>query len=449
MYRSVTATYEFAGGELVPFEVLPEYHRAYAYALVNFSHLGVGEGYRTSPDHYYILLGESQAGPLTAGIWPLRVWKTMRGFAVYRVYVGGWSKERVKDYIRARFNEAHGGACEVYFLLVGDQAMIPVPAGWTHPQGGYTQSDHWYADVRGDDGIADVPLGRVPATTTQDVEITAAKLIRYERDQSPDWQARKVLIVNDRVHPAHGNWLEEILGSLGVPYDRQNGALDGVTNQTLKAHIQGSGGYGVLTYFGHGDANPYRWDHWNYLLEHFTTGDVSSLTTANWLPLVYNVACYSAEWAGGHCEAWRGNPGGGGIAGWGFSRRGYTDAAAVMSASLRELPYTLPETRTWLATNLAKLEMLREYPDQFGRANNHTFHLVVTPRSTSGPLTAASSPSMQSRGPCTPTLGPMFGAGSSAQMARPWRMLGSAYTRPARPDYRRCSARKKQIVQDR
>jgi len=260
---------------------------------------------------------------------------------------------------------------ELYFLLVGDHTRVALP------QSG---SDHWYACVAGGDEIADVPVGRISVTSGPSAAIAAEKILRYERDQHPNWQVGRTLLVNHWEHSELADAFETILDSLGLPYDRQNGRLASVTNQTVKNLIQGSDGYGLLNYFGHGGIDPDRWSDWNWdLREDFTSADVGSLSNPDWLPLLYNVACSSAQRGAGHSGAWTLHSLGGGVAAWGFSHIGYTDAAAAMNEYLHRFPYRLPETRTWLVTNRAKLRMLELHPNAEGYANNHRFHLVGDP----------------------------------------------------------------------
>ena len=389
IYRSLTVTVSFEGGEPLPLAVLAEYWRMYDDALANFGCLGVEELEGNLQSKYFFLIGESGPGPITAGIWPLRVWKAMRGCGVVREHVGSWSADDIKDYIRDRFVESEG-AYELYFLLVGDHSHAALP---------HSGSDHWYACVVGDDNIADVPVGRIPVSTRAGAASAAEKVTKYERNQSPDWEVENVLLVNHWFFQSTMDDIQAVLDGQGVPYDRQDGRSPGVTNQSVKDRIHAGGGYGILNYFGHGSIVPDRWFQWTNQTpsDDFTSADVYSLENAECLPLVYNIACSSAHHGAGHCGAWTRNASGGGIAAWGFSAVAYAEPSKTLNEWLQFLPYELPESRTWLVTNTAKMRMLEAHPDGYGAATNTRFHLVGDPSlniwtTDNGPLVVQSSP---------------------------------------------------------
>lgn len=343
----------------------------------------------TPQDKYFLLIGETGPGPITTGIWPLRMWKALRGYGVVRQHVGSWSADAIKDFIRDRFLES-GGAYEVHFLLVGDHNHVALP------QNG---SDHWYACVAGHDEIADVPVGRIPVGTLSGAASAAEKVIRYERDQSPHWEVENVLLVNHWEFRSAMDDIEAVLVGQSVPHDRQDGRSPGVTNQTVKDYIHAGGGYGILNYFGHGSTDPDRWLQWTNTTpsQDFISADVYSLGNTMCLPLVYNVACSSAHHGAGHSGAWTLNASGGGVAAWGFSAVAYTTPSKTLNEWLHFLPYVLPESRTWLATNTAKLRMLEVHPDGYGAATNARFHLVGDPSlniwiADEGPLVVQACP---------------------------------------------------------
>ncbi|MEO0086279.1 MAG: C25 family cysteine peptidase [candidate division WOR-3 bacterium] len=275
---------------------------------------------------------------------------------------------------------------------------MSVPACGMHYNGGPLYSDHWYACVAGTDTVADVPLGRFPLDTEAAVKQAANKVVKYERDPPADWQLRRVLLVNHWQFSGAGQNFADLLDRLGVPYHRQAGEDSSVTNQTLKGHIEGSGGYGILSYYGHGEI-PGKWWQWNRWTQDFTMSDVAGLANTEWLPLVYNIACHCAQFdpPSNQCAVWLGGSTGG-VAAWGFAREASALEAGQLDRRLIETPYRMRVPETGVVSMAARLMMLNQYPgSDRASTNNRLFHLMGDPTLNvwardSGQLTVQVSP---------------------------------------------------------
>lgn len=269
-------------------------------------------------------------------------------------------------------------------LFVGDQSLIPSPEDWDHPDGGFMFCDHWYACVAGPagDDIADVFLGRISSCDPAVDSGVVQKVMRYERDANAEWQNQRAILVN-HWNPYCRDFTAELaskLGARGVPYDRQNGFDPSVTNQTLKAHIESDGGYGILNYFGIGHAPAGDlWPGWNLHTENFRNEDIGLLTNSSRLSLVYEISC-NCRMLTGHVRAWVENASGGGVSAWGATRPCFTNPAKVLDQYLLTIPYDQQMTYACAVMMAAKLRMLEVYPgEEDAIANNRMFHLIGDP----------------------------------------------------------------------
>lgn len=71
-----------------------------------------------------------------------------------------------------------------------------VPTWFAKTRYGVTPDDNWFVSVDGDDELADMAIGRLPAKTVADVNNTIEKLLFYENDSNTP--SRRVLFVADR-----------------------------------------------------------------------------------------------------------------------------------------------------------------------------------------------------------------------------------------------------------
>jgi hypothetical protein len=386
VYRTLTVTYTFEGGSALPAAVALPCYQAYAGSLLNFSYLGISPG-GEPPLRFMIVLGEDTPA-LRQAVEPLRVWKCMQGYEAQVHCVGSEiprDANAIKAWIASRYNP---GSYQLFILFVGDHDLIPSPGGWLipPPRTDSIYSDHWYACVAGDDDIADVDLGRISSSDPEVVSVVIQKEMRYERSTGPNWKNTRVLVVSNYLNSEYEACKERIavrLEDMGISCHRQHGSDPGVTNATLMDKINSGGCYGTLNYRGHGLQQ--SWELWNTYNEYFQNGDILQLTNSDWLPLVYEICCccgniHPAQGGDeGHSETWVEHAGGGGVAAWGATRPSATSPNHVLDESLCTIPFTRQTTYTNVVMNAAKLEMLREFPNAWGHANNQMYHLNGDP----------------------------------------------------------------------
>ncbi|MCV6636932.1 C25 family cysteine peptidase [Candidatus Albibeggiatoa sp. nov. NOAA] len=140
------------------------------------------QGYRTSivtVDEIYREFGEGLANP-----------QAIKDFLVYAY--NHWAKPT------PRYIVLLGTATFLYkdeYEEDGNKHTL-VPTHFTDTRYGVTPDDNWFVSVDGDDELADMAIGRLPAKTVAEVNTVVEKLITYENDTSD--APRRVLFVADR-----------------------------------------------------------------------------------------------------------------------------------------------------------------------------------------------------------------------------------------------------------
>jgi hypothetical protein len=151
------------------------------------------------------------------------------------------------------------------FLLLGDASLDPrnflgkgapdlVPTRLVDTAYLETASDDWLTDLDGD-GIADVPVGRLPARTPAELEVMIAKLLAAPRYQSPEAAAGAPPLLFVSGADDDSASFSEISARLraAVPAPVRTAAVDS-TGGDPAARLRGLLGQEppLLTYVGHG-----------------------------------------------------------------------------------------------------------------------------------------------------------------------------------------------------
>ncbi len=100
----------------------------------------------------------------------------------------------------------------------GFSDFVPAHLSYT----GYTgevPDDHWYGCISGEDLIADLHVGRLPARTPQDVRAMVEKIVAYETSPMSEegWEKRVILVADDD-EPGFKGMNEAVSGSLSPAY---------------------------------------------------------------------------------------------------------------------------------------------------------------------------------------------------------------------------------------
>ncbi len=248
-----------------------------------------------APGNYLIICADEYEAAMADFI----TWKHEKGIQTELVLMStvGSTSANVESYIQ-NYYDTEG---MTFVLLVGDSDDVP-----TNNEGG-NDSDNAYAYLVGDDGYADVLIGRFSANSVADVETQVERMITYERD----------LTTAD-------SWLENGFGSAssqGEGQGHDGGESDVTHMNNIKtdlenwgytvSHVNESGGtnaqistifnngIGIANYIGHGDVT--LWSNTSY-----SNTQVNALTNVNKLPFIWSVACLNGNFNGNTCfaETW-------------------------------------------------------------------------------------------------------------------------------------------------
>jgi hypothetical protein len=181
-------------------------------------------------------------------------------------------------------------------LLVGDASYDPknylnlpesnfLPAFFVQTQfGGQTASDLPFSDLDGD-GIPDIAVGRVPASTDVEVAAFVRKTIAYENQISQAETSSYLLAIADGQEASFRHdaqrFLDIFTGYRGSKlYTPETGITD--ANLTIQEYF--NEGYTFISYFGHGSVTMWGKDRL------FTVEDAATLSNAEY-PIVINMTC--------------------------------------------------------------------------------------------------------------------------------------------------------------
>jgi hypothetical protein len=173
-------------------------------------------------------------------------------------------------------------------VFLGDETVVPF-AMWDG-----LESDSWYTYLAGDDGLADIKLGRMPAATVDEATLLVDKLRDYVKLTASGQINKNVLLMaHGEAYPGKYTANMEAVRALKNPlllkFTTQYGG-NGGSNQRVQSIV--NGGVGLVNYRGHGDFREY-WN-WDYQSQPFDDGQVAKLS--NWdnrLTIFFNIACYT------------------------------------------------------------------------------------------------------------------------------------------------------------
>ncbi|MGD8500463.1 MAG: C25 family cysteine peptidase, partial [Phycisphaerales bacterium] len=225
----------------------------------------------------------------------------------------------IRDFLSYAFTHWHPPAPQ-YVLLVGDSSydykdnwglgtINYVPAYLTYTDYmGETVTDEWYTKVSGADGLSDIYIGRLPATSAAEAAAMVVKIIDYETTlNTKSWEKNTVLVADDRVEifeTVFEAMNEDAAGLLpagmNMPFKGYLLAYlqAGFAPADLTADILGQIDAGTLmvNFSGHGYL-----EGWTDELI-FDAGDVSTLNNGGKYPFIVSMSCLSGYFA--YPEAW-------------------------------------------------------------------------------------------------------------------------------------------------
>lgn len=283
-----------------PKRVSPAFDHIYRNTVLNYQSPGL-----ITPQGYLIIVPDE----FYNNILPFARWKEEKGWyvAVKRLSeVGGNNPNAIRDYIANAY--ASWQIPPEYVLLVGSINKIEAfPSSGTP-----TKTDYPYACVAGSDNLADLMVGRFPASNTSELDVMVAKTIGYEKTPylADTLWYRKALLVATTYQEGGGRvvtalatkrWVREKLLNNGflaadtVFYDPPGQNPN--APETIRVLVNA----GVSFINGRGWGNPEGWHS-----PQFYRVDVSGLENGWKLPVVTSIYCGTGNIIANPCfgEVW-------------------------------------------------------------------------------------------------------------------------------------------------
>jgi len=188
-----------------------------------------------------------------------------------------------------------------YILLVGDADDVP-----TMSVSGQ-DSDNGYVYLAGDDGYADVFIGRFSGNSVADIATQVLRTIYYEKEMSTSdiWlESAFGSASNEGEGQGHDGGESDVTHLNNIRTDLETYGYtvthvnqDGGSNALISAAL--NSGAGIINYIGHGDVT--LWGNTSY-----SNTEVNALVNDNKLPFAWSVACVNGNFNGNTCfaEAW-------------------------------------------------------------------------------------------------------------------------------------------------
>ncbi|MEO8504848.1 MAG: C25 family cysteine peptidase [Acidobacteriota bacterium] len=180
---------------------------------------------------------------------------------------------------------AGAGSLDYRNLLGGGDSLVPTILVST--AGGLFGSDNRVADLSGNDGIPDVAVGRIPATTAQQLNDYVDKLLAYEADPGA-WAGTMLALADAQDQGANFSAdSDQVLSHLPGNYGPIRIYLDNTTLGAARTQLLGSiaSGASFADYLGHGALD--RLSGSGLL----NSGDVVSLQNGSKLPILTAMTC--------------------------------------------------------------------------------------------------------------------------------------------------------------
>lgn len=179
-----------------------------------------------------------------------------------------------------------------YKGTMGTEDNLVPPMLITTPWGLFA-SDNWFVDFD-NDLVPELPLGRLPVMTNEELADMVDKIIAYESVAAGDWQKNMLMAADNR--DSGGNFAgssDQLAGHVPVTYNIMKAYLDnGTIAETRASLISGfNRGSAFMSYFGHAGLD--RMANEGLL----TTADVELLTNGGRQPVLLGMSCMMGRFA--------------------------------------------------------------------------------------------------------------------------------------------------------
>lgn len=292
-YKSIEITLNYIP-QTTKLHLAPSLKRVFQNLILNYQDNDISKPYG-----YLIITPNS----FNDEILPLADWKEKKGWhvTVATLSVTGSSPAEIKNYIANAYNT--WSPPPEYVLLIGDKDSLP-PYSTITP---VSYTDYPYTLIDGNDFLAELLIGRLPANTAGELNTMVAKIIGYEETPymtDPSWFTRALMVaanypIDTMTTPIPTKrWVRDKFFEYGyntvdtVYYPPITGSAE-ITNSVNQGVV-------FVNYRG-GIADP---DGWVY--PNFHNTDVIGLANEWKLPIVTSITCYNGNFGYQTCfgEAW-------------------------------------------------------------------------------------------------------------------------------------------------
>lgn len=171
-------------------------------------------------------------------------------------------------------------------LLFGDEKKIPLHYSGNVP------GDSYYSLVDGNDGLADILLGRIPASDESEASVILEKTSQYELSLSNTAGTRAVMMVAHREnypgkYTANLESIRKAENPKGLEFLTQYGGERATSESVVELSNQD---FSIINYRGHGSTQ--SWSGWGRNGRSFGLQDVNKLKNFETkLAIFFNIAC--------------------------------------------------------------------------------------------------------------------------------------------------------------
>ena len=220
--------------------------------------------------------------------------------SLHMAYGGIASPTAIRDFLadawrewstRPRFLVLVGAGGVDYLDQMGLGGNLMPPLMTRTPTGLYA-ADNLFADLEGNDGVPELAVGRIPATTPAELDAYVDKLIAHELAAASGRTIELVLSADDADHAGNFSFASDSIAAR-VPdgFARERIYLDELPIDEARSRLIESldRGVGFWNYFGHGGIDRLATEGL------FTSADVAALSNGDALPIVTSLTCTIAR----------------------------------------------------------------------------------------------------------------------------------------------------------
>jgi hypothetical protein len=280
---------------------------------------------------------------------PLIDQKKTRGFAVSVVNVplSGETCAQLRQSIQNWYAGTPQGA-DHYCLLVGGFGSTPYCADINGQV-----SDKVLSSVDGD-GEPEIYLGRLYVGSTAELQTQVQKILDYEIGGQVNNDGNVLLVAHHQQDQDFdfASYQDQVLNAVYAQvtpvFTTIYGTNPAIGNADIKSAIEGQG-VGVVAYMGHGE--PADWLHWSFAHASYAHADAAALANGSLRPVVWSIACQTADPRVGSnlASGFMKNAQGGAVAFYGAVDQTYGSIVSVLNDSLFQAVYGRGITRHGLA----------------------------------------------------------------------------------------------------